>query len=133
MLFFDFGAKVSVPRLKGGFVEAGQATISVNDCHWKLFVGGEMVTDSDSITDEQGRDLLKHFEGSDLCAVTVMDADCIHLVFSNGTHLSVDTTNQYGTDDPIIDFVAPSGEIYKMSADGLLYLTDVVSSTRFVH
>lgn len=133
MLYFDFGSKVSVPRVRGGFAEAGEATISVNDCRWTLHVAGRIAAESDSVSDVQGNDLHLYFDGSKLDGVKFPSAaDHVELIFSNGTRLFIDTTNQYGTADPIIDFVAPSGEIYQMSAQGLIYLAAVISTMRFV-
>lgn len=131
MLTFDFGGKVSIPSFRGGVIEAGETTLGIRDCYWKLLKNGHIITDSDSITDETAAELLACMRGAKLCDFVVSESGYADFLFSNNMTLSLDTTNRYDTQDHIAHLTTSDGRIYEVTPRGYVYLSDKVSVARF--
>jgi hypothetical protein len=132
MLYFDFGEKILVPnKLRGTNVEQGEAIFGVRNCYWTLRSGGHLVADSDSIDDESAVKSLPCIQGKQIVDLLASTLGFINVVFSDGVVLSLDSTNRYGTDGPIAEFVMPDGRIFNVTPRGHFYLLDQISSVRF--
>lgn len=132
MLYMDFGGEVQISTVRQGLVRQGEAMLGIRDCFWTLSDEGQMIVDSEAISDENASEKLKCIEGALLHDFAVHESVAVDFVFSNNVVLSLDTTNRYATDDDIAEFVAPDGRIYTIRPDGMLFLSDEVSKTRFV-
>jgi hypothetical protein len=131
MLFFDFGGKVSIPSMRRGQIEQGEATLGIRDGYWQLLNGSLTVTDSELIDDENAVELLSCIQGAQLYDLVTPTPGFLNLVLSNNLTLSLDTTNRYATSDHIAEFVLPDGRIYDVTPRGHFYLSDKVSTVRF--
>jgi hypothetical protein len=134
MLFFDFGEKVLIPSFRGGMLEAGEATVGIRDCYWELRSGSQVVTTSDLISDANATKFVEQFRSAKLIDVGTSNRNrkTFNLHFSCGLVLTLDLTNSYATQDPIVEFVTSDGRIYEVTPKGQFFLADRVSKVRFM-
>lgn len=131
MLFFDFGKRIVIPSVRGGVIEAGEATLGIRDCYWELCENDSVITDSVSVDD----DAMRKLEGIMIDAELIDLAkdkkhNSMHLLFSNLIVLKLDTSNQNKTGDYIAELTLPCGKIYSITPKGNFILSARVSAPR---
>jgi hypothetical protein len=131
MLFFDFGKRIVIPSVRGGVIEAGEATLGIRDCYWEFCEGDSIITDSVSVDDETMQkleDIMLEAELIDLASDKRQES--LNLLFSNSIELKLDTSNKNKTGDYIAEFTLPRGEIYSITPKGNFILSGRVSTPR---
>lgn len=130
MLTFDFGGRRPVRTLRGTEVELGSSTMSVRDVYWSFQTPGGSSVDSDSVSDEDVRDLDQRLLAATLTGFARDDEDYV-LRFSNGIELRIDRTNVYEeTPDETIALLQLAGGLQiNLMTDGRILL-DVEESVR---
>ena len=131
MLYFDLGGKIEIPSVRQGVIVQGEAMLGIRDCYWTLLHNKQVITDSDSIGDEDALEKLGCVQQTFLCDFVVPEPGLVNFVFTGHVVFSLDTTNRYTTQDDIAEFVAPDGKIYTITPMGDFYLSDEVSTIRF--
>jgi hypothetical protein len=132
MLVFDFGGKILSKLRSGNLVELGTSILSVHDCYWEIYRHNTIITDSDSIDDEIAKNLTKIFIDSELKYIAVNNKkNTIDWFFSNEIILSTDIINKYESSNDCgeVELTIPDGRIYKISLNGIIYLSEYISST----
>lgn len=121
MFYLDFGGTFSGQSRTGKPIEIGEMTLSIRDVAWWLYRGDDVALAAESVSGEQFEQTISGLLGTCITGFQHQTAEGrLQVRLGQQWRVVVDLTNQWQTDNDILEIAIPDGRLFTIDRRGEL-------------